>query len=991
MIFSIEGRYRFRLDPAFLAPYRSREPQWGPLGHLVYLRTYAREIADERSPGGKRLEHFSDTLQRGTEFVFSVLAQQIGRSGQRWDAEEAQTKAQEFFRRAWEGKFMLSGRMLWFLGAPALFEKGGAPLFNCVFVSTNTLHEDFADPFAFMMDFLMCGCGVGFDTRGKGFVPKQPVCDGAVFEVQDSREGWVAALRAVFDAFTGKGALPSSFDVSRVRPKGVPIASFGGTSSGPEPLLWLLEETKRHLLRCVGQPLTAADITDLMNRIGVCVVAGNVRRSSQIALGEATDQDFVKLKDPVLAGDALTSHRWASNNTVFADQLDAQTLQSLADQTARNGEPGYFWFDVARTHGRLADGPDERDTHILGLNPCQPAWATVLTPEGIRTIGQINVGDTIWSGQRWTRVIRKVATGTKVVNAYRTTAGTFYGTAEHRVVCNGSKVQAQDAQSIDVSVGPSVVPSALDPRDVLDGLVVGDGTVHRASNGRVLLCIGENDNAYHTSEIAPLLGSHRPGIKPGAWEVSTTVSDLPLTYDRFVPDAFRYGSPEKMRGFLRGLYSANGSVCGHRVTLKSSSRKLIDAVQEMLSALGIGSYVTTNRAHAVAFANGTYTCRESYDLNIGTWDGRRTFRSLIGFIHPEKTARLDPLCAENDSPFSHHTKKKTFPIESVEQLGAMPVFDITVEAEEHTYWTGGLLVSNCGEVQLEDRELCNVPETFPGRHESLDDYLVTLKYAYLLGKVVSLIPTHNAKTNAVITRNRRLGISMAGVAAMYDRMGMRECIRWWDTSYKYLRALDRSYSRWMGVNESVRLTSIKPGGTVPLLFGEEGGMKWPSAKHYFRTVRLASDHPLVRALAEAGHRIEKDKYARSTVVAYFPVRAAEGCRMDEEVPLWEKAALLSALQTYWADNSVSATLTFSQQEAPQIARVVAAFTGKLKTVSFLPRSEHGYEQAPYQQISAAEYERAAAQIRPLRLSEQANVHDTDEKFCSGEVCERPAP
>lgn len=666
MIFSIEGRYRFRLDPAFLAPYRSREPQWGPLGHLVYLRTYAREIADERSPGGKRLEHFSDTLQRGTEFVFSVLAQQIGRSGQRWDAEEAQTKAQEFFRRAWEGKFMLSGRMLWFLGAPALFEKGGAPLFNCVFVSTNTLHNDFADPFAFMMDFLMCGCGVGFDTRGKGFVPKQPVCDGPVFEVQDSREGWVAALRAVFDAFSGKRALPSSFDVSRVRPKGVPIASFGGTSSGPEPLLWLLEETKRHLLRCVGQPLTAADITDLMNRIGVCVVAGNVRRSSQIALGEATDQDFVKLKDPVLAGDALTSHRWASNNTVFADELDAQTLQSLADQTARNGEPGYFWFDVARTHGRLADGPDERDTHILGLNPC-------------------------------------------------------------------------------------------------------------------------------------------------------------------------------------------------------------------------------------------------------------------------------------------------------------------------------------GEVQLEDRELCNVPETFPGRHESLDDYLVTLKYAYLLGKVVSLIPTHNAKTNAVITRNRRLGISMAGVAAMYDRMGMRECIRWWDTSYKYLRALDRSYSRWMGVNESVRLTSIKPGGTVPLLFGEEGGMKWPSAKHYFRTVRLASDHPLVRALADAGHRIEKDKYARSTVVAYFPVRAAEGCRMDEEVPLWEKAALLSALQTYWADNSVSATLTFSQQEAPQIARVVAAFTGKLKTVSFLPRSEHGYEQAPYQQISATEYEQAAAQIRPLRLSEHADVHDTDEKFCSGDVCERPAP
>ena len=72
----------------------------------------------------------------------------------------------------------------------------------------------------------------------------------------------------------------------------------------------------------------------------------------------------------------------------------------------------------------------------------------------------------------------------------------------------------------------------------------------------------------------------------------------------------------KTIGFLRGLYSANGSICASRVTLKSASLSLINQVQLMLSSIGIKSYYTTNKPSLVKFSNGEYLCKESYDLNI---------------------------------------------------------------------------------------------------------------------------------------------------------------------------------------------------------------------------------------------------------------------------------------------------------------------------------------------------------------------------------------
>lgn len=295
----------------------------------------------------------------------------------------------------------------------------------------------------------------------------------------------------------------------------------------------------------------------------------------------------------------------------------------------------------------------------------------------------------------------------------------------------------------------------------------------------------------------------------------------------------------------------------------------------------------------------------------------------------------------------------------------------------------------CAEQSLEDGELCCLGELNPNAHADWYDFMQTIKYAYMYCKAVTLVPTHDPATNRIITKNRRIGLSMMGIWKMYERLGMQECVRWWwDAGYREVRKWDKTYSQWLGVNESIKVTSVKPGGTVPLLVGEEGGMKVPTAKCYFRTIRMEYKSPLVKACQDAGYRVEKDRASPRTMVVYFPVHDPQVKRTADQVSMWEQMCLLAELQAHWSDNMVSNTITFKPEEAPQIAQAIGMFAHRIKSVSFLPLMTHGYAQAPYIPITEQEYEAAIAKLKPLDLS--SGGHEVDEKYCTGELCMRPA-
>ena len=291
----------------------------------------------------------------------------------------------------------------------------------------------------------------------------------------------------------------------------------------------------------------------------------------------------------------------------------------------------------------------------------------------------------------------------------------------------------------------------------------------------------------------------------------------------------------------------------------------------------------------------------------------------------------------------------------------------------------------CVEQQLEDAELCCLVETFPAKHEDLEDYLKTLKIAYLYGKTITLSNTHWPETNAKMLKNRRIGLSQSGVVQAFNKHGRREMYKWCDNAYEYVTQLDKEYSNWLCIPKSIRMTSIKPSGTVSLLNGSTPGIHFPENEYYIRRIRFGSDSVLLEPLKEAGYKIEKDAYTPNTMVVEFPVKEPYFTKGKESVSMWEQLEIAAQYQHYWADNSVSITVTFKEHEAEQIKDALEMYESRLKAVSFLKLSETGYTQAPYEAITKEQYQEMSAGIKPLKRIKSDEGGDGT-KFCTNDTC-----
>jgi len=246
---------------------------------------------------------------------------------------------------------------------------------NCAFVTTEGIEkeDDKSKPFTFLMDASMLGVGVGFDTKGAGKLlikgaPSNPDSSRAArkYVIADSREGWVDALRQLMLSYI-HGRESIEFDYSLIRPYGSPIRGFGGVASGPAALKELLDCVRDILIARTGSCLTITDITDIMNLIGRCVVAGNVRRTAEIGFGPADDEEWLDLKD-YDKNPRRAAFGWTSNNSVFATL--GMNYKNVCNRVRRNGEPGFMWLDNMQNYARMNGSIDRRDHRVRGGNPC---------------------------------------------------------------------------------------------------------------------------------------------------------------------------------------------------------------------------------------------------------------------------------------------------------------------------------------------------------------------------------------------------------------------------------------------------------------------------------------------------------------------------------------------------------------------------------------------------------------------------------------------
>ena len=331
---------------------------WGPLGYVTYKRTYARRLNENNA--NSKTEEFENTVDRIVKASDKQL--KVGFS------PEEEKRLKEILLGL---KGSVAGRFMWQLGTKTIDRLGLMSLQNCAFTVVN----EPVRPFTWAMDALMLGSGVGYNIQ-REYVYELPKLkrkvrivrkdtNDADFIVPDSREGWVKLLRKTLEShfITGEGF---SYSTICVRGKGTPIKGFGGVASGPEELCWGIGEISKLLNSRSGKKVRPIDCLDVMNIIGYIVVAGNVRRSAQIAIGDYDDIQYLEAKRWDLG---IPNWRAMSNNSVVCNDISLLPEQFWEGYNG-NGEPyGLINLKLSREIGRTGD-TNYPDPDVAGYNPC---------------------------------------------------------------------------------------------------------------------------------------------------------------------------------------------------------------------------------------------------------------------------------------------------------------------------------------------------------------------------------------------------------------------------------------------------------------------------------------------------------------------------------------------------------------------------------------------------------------------------------------------
>ena len=292
----------------------------------------------------------------------------------------------------------------------------------------------------------------------------------------------------------------------------------------------------------------------------------------------------------------------------------------------------------------------------------------------------------------------------------------------------------------------------------------------------------------------------------------------------------------------------------------------------------------------------------------------------------------------------------------------------------------------CLEQTLESYEMCCLVETFPTRHTDINDFTRTLKYAYLFAKTVTLGKCHWAETNRVQLRNRRIGTSVSGVAQFLENNSLDTLKQWLREGYTTIRKYDDIYSEWLAIPKSIKVTSVKPSGTVSLLAGSTPGIHFPESNYYIRRVRFSKNSDLLPSIVAGGYKVEEAMdNPETTCIVEIPVFAGN-CKTINQVTIWEQLLLAAFLQEHWADNQVSCTVTFKEWERNQIKTALDYFQYKLKGVSFLPKTDGiSYPQMPYEEITKEQYDTLMKNIVEFN-SDNITEDSKPELFCDNESC-----
>ena len=778
-------------------------------------------------------------------------------------------------------------------------------------------------------------------------------------------------------------------------------------------------------------------ICDIFNVVAICIIAGNVRRSSEIALGSASDDEFRNLKNYELNPERGIIG-WMSNNTVCLDNTeDFEKLPEIATRIKKNGEPGIFnRINVTRS-GRIGKREPigregERDL------ACVTEDTLVMTNEGFRRVDEL-IGKqftTVINGREYLSTGEGFwCNGIKDVFEVELSSGIkFKLTADHQVVCRekGKKIlksskkefndyewrEIQDTKNHNIVITENEDYQwngiGTFEEGYFCGQLIGDGTF---SEGCPQICLWMKEDVDPTSHQGyVLIEKFARSLKPNSRFKGWRISKVGNGYNKYIistrsfkkiSDKFgifarekkvpMFGSYNFNIGFIKGFFDADGTVnitTSVYVRLSQSDIERLESVQKLLLSVGIISKLYKNRRHErmKMMPNGKngsneYKCKAQHEIIISGVESWKYYNK-IGFFENNKMTKL----YNGFDLYKAEPKKIQFEdsINKVTYLGEQAVYDCSIP-QTNAFSADGIIMHNCGinpcgEIPLESYEYCNLAEVFPIRCETFEEMMEATYLATIYTSTVSTLPTHWTYSNAVIARNRRIGVSLSGITEQIAKTSVSDFTKKCRALYKIVRKTNRELAFECGILESIRVTTVKPSGTISQLVGCSSGVHYNTHKFCIRRMRMSRSDKLVQILSQAGYQYETDKMGgEGTVVFSFPLYQG-GSRVATDVSIWEQANNLALLQREWSDNSVSCTLYFNPTtEASDLEHVLSHFAPIIKSLSALPHCNGIYEQAPYEEITEDEYHAMVASVKQLDFSELTDIA-VGVSGCDGDVC-----
>jgi len=296
------------------------------------------------------------------------------------------------------------------------------------------------------------------------------------------------------------------------------------------------------------------------------------------------------------------------------------------------------------------------------------------------------------------------------------------------------------------------------------------------------------------------------------------------------------------------------------------------------------------------------------------------------------------------------------------------------------------MTNPCAEISLSNYECCNLCELYLNNITSKEELIDCAKLLYKTQKAIAALPFIHEETNRIVHKNMRLGLGVTGVCQSLDKLD------WLDDCYVSLRKFDKEWSAKRGWSESIKLTTVKPSGTLSLLGGATPGVHPAFSKYYMRTVRMSSSDALVQICKDMGYHVEflvnfDGTENRDTVVVYFPCKTPEGSILTKDMDVIKQLDMVKKLQTVWSDNAVSVTAYYKPEELNDLkAWLKNNYEHNIKSVSFLLFKDHGFKQAPYQEIDESTYLAAISKVKPLITSSSNSNEMLDIVECSTGAC-----